>query len=425
MLPGPSQLERVDRCLLSECLPHAGERTEWTDAGNARHNLLADVVDFGPKALEQLPPALRRWAQVLEWEQLPPLQAGVAEASFCLNVDTGAVRCLGQRLEREQARALATHRELVGTVDWHALADGRRHVVVVDWKGAWGKLVPAARNRQVASYAAMVARYHGATSATAALARLGEDGHVAWDRVELSAADLARHEEWVRALVRRREVAMGESFNGTMPTAVAGEHCDTCPALRFCPAQTAHLRALAGEEGLELLELLEQHPRTLAPGDVARAWVRLERVGRLLPKLEAALEAIVLQRSAEGDPPVELEDGRALHVVPTRKETILPEPAQGVLDRIHGDGFTAPLVKREPTLTWGGVEEGLRARLEVVRSEVRAGTRDKSQGTLKYLKEQARSHLRAAGAVATVHGVAVRAKSAKRGNSRGAEEDDE
>jgi CRISPR/Cas system-associated exonuclease Cas4 (RecB family) len=153
------------------------------------------------------------------------------EPAYAIDVQTGAARLIGTRLDRQYGELGPN--EIALTTDWvRATAQA---VEVGDLKtGFAGHVAHPRENLQLLAAAYAAAKVAGVKVAIPRILIARED-----ETVPLFAR--LDGEEWMEAVLSEiREI----HFRTQLPSpAVAGEHCSFCPALGACP-QTAHLQAL-------------------------------------------------------------------------------------------------------------------------------------------------------------------------------------
>jgi hypothetical protein len=198
-----------------------------------------------------------------------------AEVAFAIDLETGAARVIGYRLGRQYGALKDS--ELALTVDWAGEGE------VGDLKtGFAGHVAHPRENLQLQAAAYALAKTQGLTAVIAKVLIARED-----ETVPL----FAKIDDFDAILAELREI----HFRTQLPSpAVAGEHCQFCPALGACP-QTTHLAVLEGGSAVKwTTECLSTE------NDAAMVMH--------LPMLEKAVDAIKEALKQRG--PIQLPNGK-------------------------------------------------------------------------------------------------------------------
>lgn len=316
-----SSLERAIACPPSQVYPHAGDAGgPWAQRGTAIHKFLQEAVTLGrDEALERVPPDFRAACEVIEFEALPPATGGFAcEVALGYDIDTETSRELGRGLSREEAYALATPRELVGTLDLVGLTPDS--VVVYDYKTGHTHFDSVERNWQLIGYALAAARAYERTHAFIAIIRIPEHGEPFFIPAELDAQQLTAAAAALRELDLEIEDLKMRVLAGEPLRPVTGDHCGYCPAIASCPAMTGLARAMTSAEGLVLPELdVESAPKYLEA---------LKRGEQVLKRIRLLLETFAVHT------PVPLGDGWWYGPRPWPKDHISVGMAVPIIERV-------------------------------------------------------------------------------------------
>ena len=372
-LPSASKLQLALTCPASVALPQSGSESKAADDGNARHRLLADVIESKTTRTD---PPLREWLdRVLDDEATMGLLVGsVAEVSLHWHPATDAAQVLGIRLER--AYESVPEGAFFGTADYlRADADG---VMVADLKTGLSEVPHPSRNAQLRFLALAACRVHGLDRARVGLLHAPEGRAPWWEWADIDAFELEVIAAELRRLVERIEWARRDVAKGKTPRVVVGEHCTWCPARFSCPARSGMAVAMATAPG----DFAASLKTGLADDGIASmALARWQAARKVLDEVGSALYARAKER------PIPLDDGRAWGPVVSEREVIDAEAAWPVLAGLLGnDGARAAMTLETSR---AGVERGVRAAKE-------AGA---LKGTIKAGVGQALDALRAGGAV--------------------------
>lgn len=322
MNPSASKLELLEKCPTAGALSSVwAESTAAQSAGTARHRYLQRAREIDPATALAEVPADAPWRAQCEAlaAHLDEIPAGDHELAYAYDHVTDTARFLGPWLDRAYDVSAS---EVSGTADLVCPpTDERPRWLVVDFKGD-EDVAPAGSNLQLAFYALAVARVHGADEVEVAIAYLRHGGGIRWDRAVLDEFAL----EAAAARVRRVVSLVVAARSSQTPLDYAtGFHCRRCPALTFCPAQTALLRAFLADP-MEPGEIAR-----LSAEDAGAAYVRLKVLGE---QVEIAAAAVRARAELAGLP---LPDGERLVPVEMPRRTLVMDRALPVLREVFGE----------------------------------------------------------------------------------------
>lgn len=370
--PTNSGLERAFLCRVSNVLPHADVPSAAAEDGTVWHRFKQRVVELQAEGLDladarisavaEAPEIYRDALRAVPVERLRDLDLDPArcavEVAFAYDVATGKARELGRGKERAYGTLSPT--EYAGTSDYVALlpADG---VKIRDWKRGRSKRTPAARNLQLKKCALDACRAYGRIHADVEIVRLGDGGEPWFDQAHLEPFDLDSFALELEDLHRRIESDRADYARGILPDAtVTEEGCAFCPALRFCPASMAMVRALS--EGEELQNLAEGR-LLITPENAPRLAKLLPQMEKRLDLVKEALKTYACQEYARKTPVVG-EDGRIYGPRPDVKKVVTNVAvAKEILASELGPKAAAAAVSPE-SMTKGGIEDARRAYFE-------------------------------------------------------------
>lgn len=372
-LPSPSRLDRVALCLASGVLPQADYIGRAGSRGKAIHAYLARVPAVGRKtALAEVPSEYRDDCEAIDIDALPiDISAFAAEVSFAWDYRTRKARELGRDLDRNYDQG---ETEIAGTADLVGLGDG--FVFVPDWKTGRTPLA----EWQLKFYALAAARAYGVSAAKVAIVH--PDGG-RFQIVDYDSCDLDGIDHELSQLVGRVLAAREALLKGEEPPMVLGGHCDYCPAMSRCPAQTKLALALGANPEEAIGARLELTPET-AP----RIYEKLSAAKRLVAFVEERLQAFATEH------PIALEGGRVFGPVESRREYLDGDAAFSVIESLHGAGVARAAVELKATKA--GIARALRPIAE------------ESGKTFKSLETEVIEKLRTAGGVRVSVSTSVR-----------------
>jgi hypothetical protein len=358
LLPSASGLDRVSYCPPSAVLPAAGHVDSYSEGGNVGHEYLANIAGGMSKedALLLAPPERRPWLAALDLDSLPvrPDQFQ-PELAFVYDRATGEAQVAGQRIDRGYAAALGRpllETENGGTADAVALTVDGRGGVVADYKSGWAAHVAPARvNRQLRFLALCLARVYSLEHVVVAIIRFRDDGTPFFDRAEFDALEIEVIAAELDALAVQVSVARDLYRQGEMPMVTTGEHCRYCPALLFCPAQRAIIRAAVTEAD-------QPESAFYALPDEDEAMDALLERARLAEKRVADLIDQIKLRASQR--PFRRANGKWYGEVRRLGDpTYKPEQIQAVLVEKFGAEYAAKAVEQKATLA--GIERAVKS----------------------------------------------------------------
>lgn len=341
-----SGLGRALACVPSVVLPHAPEIREEATRGTHGHEFLMNVSLVGREmALERAPEDMRPMLEALNLDSLPVKpDAWAAEVAFSYDPATDTARELGRGLSRDYSGAKPG--EIPGSADVVGVTD--TEAVVLDWKfGGWN-VPPAADNWQLRFYALCAARAYGKPRAVVGIVKLREDGSHWFDRAELDELDLEAVAAELRGLLERALAEEAHVAKGGTPRTVRGPHCKYCPALPYCPAQTALVREVG-------FASIEPGAPVITAENAPALLEKLEAVDRLREMMWAALKTY-----AQGAP-VQLPSGEVWGPTETEKEGIDAAKAGLLLAEKYDAQVAIDATKSEPSMSWTQLEVALKA----------------------------------------------------------------
>jgi len=347
-----SRLELAGRCPGSFALPHYARQTPEATQGTMIHEYLALLINDGLAEPECIEGEEARAvcsgidpAAVLNACGFSGAEDVSAEVAIAYDPDTGAARRLGAASEGQHHRDYTRAPEgwVCGTADVvaHAEDAGGNRILVTDWKTGAYAVSPPESNPQLRFLALAAAKAHGARTAAAQIIYVDRYGGLAASApAEFGPEELGQIEAELRdtldgvALARSRaeQVAPNSSPNG-FPHALpdprdlrVGAHCRMCPAFSGCPAQAGAAQALLEDRDVELTDQ-----------NVAEAWAKLQAVEAATKRVRASLMGYLAARDGE----IDLENGKTLRLVESRREKIDPELAMPILRDQLGFGGQA------------------------------------------------------------------------------------
>lgn len=343
MLPSASKADAALTCLGSVVLPGVREEGEYSEAGNVLHRY-ADTARKRGKgaALAEAPEDEREWLEGIDLDALP---AGFeSEVALGWNPETDTAR----RYELPEHRAYPDDGCYHGTADLvgvrmavdgvekpngNAMYTARvQRVIVYDLK-RFGAKVAAKHSAQLALLALAAARITGAEEAEVGMLQPGSRGWIV-DRHVLDALDL---EEWADRF-RRLKARIESHVEGTIPPLTAGGHCTYCPALRWCPAQSALVRQVAGLD----LTTIDEMVGALSDVEAGELWERANLVEKLADAAKASLRARATQA------PIPLPGGKELRPVKW-SQTVKSPVAKTELEALTADLAKRGEITKQPS----------------------------------------------------------------------------
>ena len=125
---------------------------------------------------------------------------------------------------------------------------------------------------------------------------------------------------------------------GTIPELVAGGHCTYCPALRWCPAQSAIVRQVAGFD----LTTIDQAIAALSDTEAGELWERANLVEKIADAAKGALRARATQS------PIPLPGGKELRAVKW-SQTVKSPVAKAEFEALTADLSKRGEITKQPT----------------------------------------------------------------------------
>lgn len=255
-----SQLERVEKCPVSQSLPAAwSPSSDASERGTAIHGFIENLHLGHEQSLAAVPEKYREECAAIDVRQIPRA-AMSSEEVFAFHIFPEAKRRV-QRLKkatgREERYAGATDLNdvITGTADLIGL--GENNVTVLDIKTGHGYLPNPSQSLQLLFFAVAGARYYKRSQAVAGWIILRDSTPVIVTE-ELDALALAEAEDRLALILAK---AVDASTKPEKQSVTMGEHCKYCPALRRCPAYQRRIdvdAALNTERGLLAVEALER-----------------------------------------------------------------------------------------------------------------------------------------------------------------------
>jgi hypothetical protein len=294
-LPTFSSLPRATRCLASAALPACDEESDHAEAGTVRHHFLrrvSDLVRTGMALAEARTIALAEAPADARWElgllDLAPLRLGdvMAEVAFAIDIVTGEARVLGRAIDRHYDAAGRRPTEVCGSVDAVALV-GQEGARVRDYKGRSHDRRPD-QDEQLLAGAYAVMRIYRRRWVDVEVVRI-VSGRAFPVKARVSAPDLERFGQRLRALGARVQEARAAFTRGVIPDCTRGDHCAYCPGMRSCPAMGALARAALGGELAETLARARAGLPLVTEEDDARLHEQLASLERVVRALKTDL----------------------------------------------------------------------------------------------------------------------------------------
>lgn len=317
-----SALERIEKCPASVSLPRVNETSEAAEAGTAKHDYCADMVEGIAR-----PPPDAESERV--WQALKPHVEGMrAERALVINTRDGSVRHVGYRIGRKYGRVEPW--EIPVTLDFS------RAGALVELKTGHGWVEPPATNLQILTQAYALSRC-GSEAVTATLLIVAEGKDPVVLRHEFLPFDWPDILERLQSIVRRVEWARREFEAGRRPPLTIGDHCTYCPARYECPARTSLIRAAVGE-----------HVTGITLENAAEAWRKIAAIESVVKDAKSQIYA--LAASTPGG--IRLGDGDVLgYTEVAGKEEVDAKVAWDVLCRWFGADVARTAVSFSTTKT--------------------------------------------------------------------------
>lgn len=343
-----SKVPLLMRCVGSAALGgvYLDEPNVDSARGKALHAFLQAISQAGEltelkynELLLSVPPEYRDDARVMDVLKLPCAnpQSYAAEVALAWNWVTREGRALDTSGSRTYADC-DPQEEIVGTIDALGLAGDA--VVVLDYKTGRRYLGRPGLSDQLRTYAVMAAAVFRKTKAVIGFIRIDDEGRAWWMTEEISAEQLAEYAE--RLVAMMLNVAEARATPVHQLDLHDGEHCDSCPSKRRCPALLAMASALAAD------------PASVIP--MGGIELSVEQCGQVVMKL-AAMKTVMdlaessLREAARVLGPFPLGDGRfkGLQPVTMRSITNVDLAVDTVAKRV-GPERAAKMVERSVSM---------------------------------------------------------------------------
>lgn len=305
-----SALDRLDACPGSHVLPHAYETSEHASRGTAIHAFLQRANELGgdrEAALAEVPAEHYDACAAVDEQTLPLYGETAAEVALAYDPSSDTAREIGRGMERAAYLAALRGGEIGCIVDVVGLSPDAAYVA--DYKTGWRWVSPA--SWQLRFQALAVSRAYGRRSVTAQVVRVrdGENRAIsatydAWD-LDGVAADLEQ-------LLGRVAAVQARADDGKRPPTYPGEHCQYCPAQRWCQTRINLALALSGEDPLAELGQV----RALTPQQAGQAWRLLDLIEPIVAQAREDLK--LLAREV----PLPLGDGQFLGIVAGHRDRL-------------------------------------------------------------------------------------------------------
>lgn len=373
-----SGMPRAVYCPASEVIPHAADRREAHAAtrGRVLHQYLRDVILLGrEEALRRSPSEHYLACEILEIDRLPASEPDlyIPEIAIAYDWENDTAREINRGIDSRDYGPLSAT-EIAGRADVASVSivNGRRYVIVYDYKSGHSWLGSPARSIQLGMYALALARLWDCEGAFVAFIRLRADGTPFYDQAELDFTALLALAALVkRTMLRIAELRASPPKTWSEPDLTIGDWCKYCPTKRQCPEWNAEasamIQAFPGSEKDALLlgaagkarEVPAESPRIeIGPDNARRFYFRRLILTWMFDELDAAMKLY-----AE-DNPIELGDGRIWGPVEQDRESFKLERGIAVLGARFGPDLAEMSVKSVPELTKASMERGAKVYIE-------------------------------------------------------------
>lgn len=302
-----SSLERELACPDGTLLPHIFTSSEYAERGTCLHRFGSAVLSGVPraKALVDVP---EKWRHTAEGFDPRAALAGCssvrAEVAYAVNVKTGAVRELGQHLNRAY-RVSAD--EIPGTLDVAAVTFDD-WALGADWKFGHENVAEVAENLQLTFAAYVRAEALGEDAAEGRVIYVREDGKTKPDTHRFSRLELDGFLDKLARLKAGIDAARLRRDRGEPAIVAPGPHCRYCPAMATCPAHVAIARRLLPD-----IQAIDAALLAMTPEQAGMAWAKLSTIKALVDHAEEGLKNMARQA------PIPLPDGRELRELRTSR----------------------------------------------------------------------------------------------------------
>ncbi len=320
-----SSLDRAARCPASAALPQVRDVGEesWRDKGTAIHKFLERVAAVGRElALAEVDAQYQAVCGDIDLVKLADRLTLSTEVAMAYDWTTDTARIL-QPIEH-RAYAINSECEVAGTIDLVGF-DGQDAVYSGDYKGPHAWLPEPEKSMQLGLGAVALARIYGATRAHVEYIRIRDDGTVRRFDAQLDAFGIEAASEAIRNTMTTAGALRLRVLAGETPDVTEGPHCRYCPARPHCPAKTALIRKVVGDQPLPYL-------LPITPENATHAYQLLKKAKEAVSQIEGAiysyakLTPIDLGIDEDGSarvfgelrrPGNEVLDGAAVHAVMT------------------------------------------------------------------------------------------------------------
>lgn len=305
--PTGSSLERGRECAASFALPQAPNTGEAAVRGVLNHDAIEQALAKGD---------LTDQPQVVQ-DALLNAETVETEIAFALDVAKETVRVIGRRIGRDYGPL--NENEIALTID--AVVAGGGKMTVWDWKSR-KRVTSAARNLQLRAGCVAVMLWLGRDSVGGAIGYLDNSES---DVVTVDAFDVPVFFADTRAMLKRIGAARAVVEAGGTPDVHSGSHCDYCPAMAYCPAQTRLAKTMLPE-----LSEVERKIAFMTAEQAGNAWVLLKQIQTLADKVEASLKLRAKQEV------VPLPGGKRLALVESSRTS---PSAKDAIERLKQHGL--------------------------------------------------------------------------------------
>jgi hypothetical protein len=344
-----SRVERAMKCVGSVVYPPVetivdDKANDPASKGTAVHAYLCDVSKVGrEKALEAVPAEFIEQCACIDLDQIPTLAGGyTAEVAIAYDVKTGAARLIGYNVGRNYG--VLGEWEIATSID--SLGVSEDSVVLWDVKTGWADPPPPEDNWQLTTGALAARSLYGRQAAIVGIIRVPAF-RSAWSRsAPLDAFTLDERDgqltEMAERIYEARE-ALSKSQDIPLTT---GSHCNYCPALSRCPAQTRLVRALIAEPSTIL-------PPQMTVEMASAAWEKIAQMRKVLDLAEKQVRAFAAANT------IPLSGGKVLGTEVSTSESLDGEATYRVISDVYGQEVARQAVDVKATKT--SVERAIKA----------------------------------------------------------------
>ncbi|HEY6459715.1 MAG TPA: PD-(D/E)XK nuclease family protein, partial [Polyangiaceae bacterium] len=259
-----SASDRTLACPAWLALPRIERASEDAAGGTERHAFVRAVLEGTPveRAIEAVSAEQRKTCLDLDWSRLgSDLEAPLeTEGAYAVDMRARTARYLGSNIDRAYDVAARAHGdplgpwEVPGSLDLAGMSrEHPRRLVVLDLKGPWADVTPAADNGQGLFFAA--AKFllddegpGDIDEVEFRIAHIKVDGAV-WDsdRAVYTRLDVDTYLDRYEEALEHAEEARRLVVTGQTPDVSVGAGCRYCPAFEACPANVSLARAMLPE----------------------------------------------------------------------------------------------------------------------------------------------------------------------------------